>query len=190
MRRQDLMFAAPNSAGTCSSGITSLTVEFDWKKGAISDGLTVLKAVVSSLKHLTLAGPGTRFRCSRSPRTKRAFAGSQVQMLLKMLDVNNKLEYLEVIAPPEYHKYSEEFRKHHRTPISRPRQSVPTISKITLIGLADNYEKTNLVALGFLPTGPAHAIKHTSVPNVREVYFHKSSVRLGDRHDRHPLYPY
>ncbi|EGZ08107.1 hypothetical protein PHYSODRAFT_255883 [Phytophthora sojae] len=59
----------------------------------------------------------------------------------EMLQVNQRLEYLDVHLPPSYHDCIDEFRQYHLKPIGRPREPLSSECKLSLLSVISSSQK-------------------------------------------------
>ncbi|EGZ08208.1 hypothetical protein PHYSODRAFT_306230 [Phytophthora sojae] len=59
----------------------------------------------------------------------------RLSALLRMLSVNKSLEYLEVVVPPGYERYGDEFYEHHQGPICRPLNPLSAAAKLAFLSV-------------------------------------------------------
>ncbi|ETO82891.1 hypothetical protein F444_03014 [Phytophthora nicotianae P1976] len=101
---------------------------------------------------------------------------ASVAGMLQMLEVNQTLEYLDVIAPLEYRGFLDKFKAHHLKPICRS-TPFPVRSKIALLSIfschndVHNQSKATYVPFD-LDQHILHGIfQYAAPPILREVYF-------------------
>ncbi|KAK1942582.1 hypothetical protein P3T76_006081 [Phytophthora citrophthora] len=92
--------------------------------------------------------------------------------LLRMLEVNETLEFLDVVAPTEYYEYFDVFRAHHLKPISR---SVPLSmeSKVAFLSILSNTVEVDTKS-GHVQLGQHvlyQILEFAAPPIARQVYF-------------------
>jgi hypothetical protein len=67
---------------------------------------------------------------------------TEAKALLAMLEVNRSLEFLDVQLPESFHEFADDFRKHHLSPLARPLRPLPTQSKLALLSVLSERERS------------------------------------------------
>lgn len=100
-----------------------------------------------------------------------------MEALVKTLDVNHYLEYLEFEGGPKYWQYQEALRKYHQQPLRRVREPLSIECKIALLSvMSGRVERTKRLRTG--PTLPdlnqsvlQSIFSFAAFPAIRQVYF-------------------